>query len=104
VNRLCDGRLRNEGSILVGGGNPSLLHGIQTKSGPQEPAIELVRRALSPRLNRPEHEADHSCPFNVEFKTQLSSFNCRVLHTTNVSVATNFLALLCVTASVKKEG
>jgi hypothetical protein len=36
--------------------------------GPAQPLIQRVPGALSPRVKRPEHEADHSPPTSAEVK------------------------------------
>jgi hypothetical protein len=46
----------------------SLLHSVQTDSGPIHYLIKLVPTPGSPRVKRQEREADHSLPFNTEVK------------------------------------
>jgi hypothetical protein len=40
--------------------------------GPTQPPIQWVPRALSPRVKRQGHEADHSTPFNAQVMNGLA--------------------------------
>jgi hypothetical protein len=58
-------------SISRRGNNLCRFQGVQAGSG--SPCILLFNRGISPRVNRPAREADHSPSSSVEVKNQWSS-------------------------------
>jgi hypothetical protein len=46
----------------------SFFFGIRPNMGPTHPPIQWVLRALSPKVKRPESEADHSPPSSADVK------------------------------------
>jgi hypothetical protein len=54
--------------FLVGAGNFSFHHRVQTASGAHQPTIQWVSRALSLGVKRPGREANHSPPSRADVK------------------------------------